>query len=384
MAVASAALATHVVTARRAVIRLPDDLPFAAAATIPVAFMTAVYGLSHLARLEAGERVLIHGGAGAVGLAAIQYALQKGATVFATASSPMRRALLGRLGVAGVFDSRSHSFVDDILAATGGDGVDVVLNSLSGELMKQSIRLLRPFGRFLEIGKRDLYRNAQIGIRPLRHNESYFAIDMDELMAHRPALGGAVLAEVEAMLRDGQLRALPYRSFGFAEVIDAFRLMQASGHVGKIVLLPEPTPGLPETAEFRVDSDGVYVVTGGLSGFGLSMAEFLLRRGVRRLALIGRQGAATPGAAKVLAGFAERGVAAHAFRCDVADEDQLSGVLDTVRRSIGPVRGVIHAAMVLDDARLADLDVVRFDAVLRPKVFGALVLDRLTWRGRCA
>ena len=383
MAVAPAALATHVVTLRRAVVRLPEELPFAAAATIPVAFMTAVYGLSHLARLEVGERVLIHGGAGAVGLAAIQYALQKGATVFATAGSPMRRDLLGQLGVTGVFDSRSHSFVDDVLAATGGEGIDVVLNSLSGELMKQSVRLLRPFGRFLEIGKRDLYRNTQIGIRPLRHNVSYHAIDMDELMAHRPSVACAVLAEVEAMLRDGQLRALPYRSFGFAAVIDAFRLMQASGHVGKIVLLPEPTPrwptpGLPHQAGLVVDPRGAYVVTGGASGFGLSAAQFLVHQGARRIALISRQGALSPGAAEALAGFAALGVDAHAFQCDVADEDHLARVLDGIRRTVGPLRGVVHAAMVLDDAGLADLDTGRFDAVLRPKLAGALALDRLT------
>ncbi len=378
MAVAPSALATHVVTRRHAVMRLPAELSFAAAVTIPVAFMTAVYGLSHLARLQAGERVLIHGGAGAVGLAAIQYALQKGAVVFATAGSSMRRELLRRLGVAGVFDSRGTSFVDDILAATDGGGVDVVLNSLSGELMKQSVRLLRPFGRFLEIGKRDLYRNSQIGIRPLRHNAAYFAIDMDELMAHRPGTGMAVLAEVEALLEAGQLRALPYRAFGFAEVTDAFRLLQASGHVGKIVLLPEPTPGLPAQAEFLAEPDGVYVVTGGLAGFGLEAAHFLVRHGARKLALISRQGAQTPGAAETIAGFARLGVDARAYRCDVADPRRLADVLAAIRETAGALRGVVHAAMVLDDAQLADLDAARFDRVIRPKLAGALALDRLT------
>ncbi len=386
MAVAPSALATHVVTRRHAVMRLPAELSFAAAVTIPVAFMTAVYGLSHLARLQAGERVLIHGGAGAVGLAAIQYALQKGAVVFATAGSSIRRELLRRLGVSGVFDSRGTSFVDDILAATDGDGVDVVLNSLSGELMKQSVRLLRPFGRFLEIGKRDLYRNTQIGIRPLRHNAAYFAIDMDELMAHRPGTGMAVLAEVEALLEAGQLRALPYRAFGFAEVTDAFRLLQASGHVGKIVLLPEPTPGLPVRAEFqaefqaefRAEPDGVYVVTGGLAGFGLEAAHFLVRHGARKLALVSRQGAETPGAAEILACFARLGVDARAYRCDVADPRQLADVLAAIRETAGALRGVVHAAMVLDDAQLAGLDAARFDRVIRPKLAGALALDRLT------
>ncbi len=242
IAAAPAALATHVVTFRTGVMRMPAGLDFAAAATIPVACMTAVYALGHLARLEPGERVLIHGGAGGVGLAAIQYALQKGAVVYATAGSVLRRQMLRMLGVTGVFDSRSAGFVDDLLAATGGEGVDVVLNSLSGELMQQSLRLLRPFGRFLEIGKRDLYRNTPVGIRPLRHNAAYFAVDSDALVARRPALGRAVLEEVAALLADGRLQPLPYRPFGFAEVVEAFRLLQSSGHVGKVVLLPEPAP----------------------------------------------------------------------------------------------------------------------------------------------
>ena len=380
IAVAPAALATHTVTPRNGVMRVPAGLDFAAAATIPVAFMTAVYALGHLARLVAGERVLIHGGAGGVGLAAIQYALHKGAVVYATAGSALRRQTLRMLGVTGVFDSRSASFVDELLVATGGEGVDVVLNSLSGELMKQSVRLLRPFGRFLEIGKRDLYRNTPIGIRPLRHNAAYFALDTDELVARRSALSRTVLEEVIALLENGQLRPLPYRPFGFAEVVDAFRLLQSSGHVGKVVLLPEPTPPAPARPIFAARPDAVYLVTGGLSGFGLETARWLTRQGARRLALVSRRGDCTPGADAVLAGFAAAGIDARAYACDVADEAQLQRTLVRIRRDHGQLAGVLHAAMVLDDALLADLDVSRFAAVIRPKLAGATALDRLTRR----
>ena len=378
IAVAPAALATHAVTRRNGVMRLPAGLDFAAAATIPVAFMTAVYALGQLARLEAGESVLIHGGVGGVGLAAIQYALQKGAVVYATAGSVLRRQTLRMLGVAGVFDSRSASFVDDLLAATGGEGVDVVLNSLSGELMQQSLRLLRPFGRFLEIGKRDLYRNTPVGIRPLRHNASYFAIDIDELVGRRPALGRAVLEEVAALLADGRLQPLPYRPFGFSEAVEGFRLLQSSGHVGKVVLLPEPTPPAPSRPTFAARPDGVYLVTGGLSGFGLEAARWLARQGARRLALLSRRGERTPGIEAVLAGFTAAGVEARAYACDVADEAQLRRTLGRIRHDQGSLAGVLHAAMVLDDAALADLDTARFTAVIRPKLAGAAALDRLT------
>ncbi len=377
IAVAPAALATDVVTPANGVMRLPDGIDFAAGATIPVAFMTVVYALGHLARLAPGERVLIHGGAGGVGLAAIQYALDRGAEVFTTAGAPARRQLLAQLGVAGVFDSRSPGFAEDVLAATGGAGVDVVLNSLSGELMQQSLKLLRPFGRFIEIGKRDLYRNTAVGIRPLRHNAAYFAVDTDELVARRPELGRAVLDEVTGLLAEGKLRPLPYRRFAFADAVDAFRLLQSSGHIGKLVLHPGPTASPPAPAAFTVPA-GVQIVTGGLSGFGLATARWLVQHGARKLALLGRRGAETPGAAAALAEFAAAGVEARAFACDIADEAQLSQVLGFVRRSMGPIGAVLHAAMVLDDARLSDLDAARFGAVLRPKLAGALALDRLT------
>ena len=377
-AVAPAALATHVITPRNGVLRMPADMPFAAAATIPVAFMTAAYGLGYLARLQPGETVLIHGGAGGVGLAAIQYALHKGAVVYATAGSEMRRQILRMLGVAAVFDSRGTSFADDVLAATGGKGVDVVLNSLNQELMKQSLRLLRPFGRFLEIGKRDLYRNTAIGIRSLRHNASYFAIDVDELVAHRPAIGMAVLREVSELLEVAELQPLPYRTFGFADVVAAFRLLQSSGHIGKVVLEPTPTPSPAPAIPFRLRTDGVYLVTGGLSGFGLETARWLIRQGARDIALFSRRGAATPGAADALAKLAADGVRIRAFACDVAEPGELQPALKDIRRTMGPIRGIFHAAMVLDDGLLRDLDAARFTAVIRPKLAGALALDRLT------
>ncbi len=372
IAVTPAAFATHAVTSRTGVIRLPAGMDFAAAATIPVAFMTAAYALGHLAQLAPGEIVLIHGGAGGVGLAGIQYALDRGATVFATAGSEMRRQMLLRLGVAKVFDSRSVAFADQVWAATQGRGVDVVLNSLADELMLQSVRLLKPFGRFLEIGKRDLYRNTRVGIRSLRHNASYFAIDSDELVAQRPHIGIAVLREIEAMLASGRLRPLPYRAYGFTEAVEAFRLLQSSGHVGKIVLLPEPTES-HQTPSFAADPGGVFVVTGGLSGFGLAAARWLESQGATKLALLSRQGPATPGLD--LSGFKAD---AQAFACDVADQAAVETVLARVRAEMGPIKGVLHAAMVLDDAHLADLTEARFAAVLKPKLDGALALDAAT------
>jgi NADPH:quinone reductase-like Zn-dependent oxidoreductase/acyl carrier protein len=380
MAFAPASLSTQVVTVRHAVVRMPDAMGYAEAATIPVAFLTVVYALGALAQLAPGERVLIHGAAGAVGLAALQYARHRGAEVFATAGSPAKRTLLGLLGVEHVLDSRSLSFADEIMALTGGQGVDVVLNSLSGEAMERSLGLLRPFGRFLELGKRDLYRNTAVGIRPLRHNISYFAIDADQLPVRRPALARTLFAEIEGLFAEGALRPLPHRLFPFEEAADAFRLMQSAGHIGKIVLQPGVAPpAVPAPAAvFNARADRTYILTGALEGFGLETARWLVRAGARHLALLSRRGAATPGAAALLAAWGGEGVSARAFACDVADEAELTHTLDTIRAEMPSIAGVVHAAMVLDDALLPRLDASRFAAVMAPKFTGAALLDRLT------
>jgi acyl transferase domain-containing protein/acyl carrier protein len=380
MAFAPASLGTDVFTARHAVVRMPEKIDFASAATIPVAFLTVVYALGTLAQLAQGESVLIHGGAGGVGLAAIQYAKHRGARIFATAGSPVKRAMLRRLGVDHVLDSRTAAFADEVMALTAGQGVDVVLNSLNGELMERSLGVLRPFGRFLELGKRDLYRNTAVGIRPLRHNVSYFAIDADQLPVRRPALSASLFAEIEALFAAGALRPLPHRRFHFHEAVDAFRLMQAAQHIGKIVLIPDRSPPAvaPPAASYAAPADGTFVLTGALEGFGLEAARWLVRQGARHLALLSRRGATTPGAEAVLAAFARQGVAARAFATDVSDEAALAETLAKIRATMPPIVGVVHAAMVLDDALLPQLDAARFERVLRPKFVGAALLDLLT------
>ena len=378
-ALAPAALSTEVVTSASAVIPLPEDLDFAAAATLPVTALTVIYALGRLAQIEAGERVLIHGGLGGVGLTAIQFARAKGAEIYATAGSEERRAVLRALGVEHVYDSRSAAFADAILEDTGGEGVDVVLNSLSGELMQQSLKVLRPFGRFVEIGKRDLYANSQIGLRPLRHNISYFAVDADQLPRLRPTVAAQLLQEACALVHSGALRPLPHRVYDGADVLDAFRTMQGSGHIGKIVVRPARTCAEePPAPAFTARRDRTYVVTGGAAGFGLETARWLAEHGAGSLALLSRQGRATPGLQAVLAEFAKLKVDARAYACDVSDEAQLAQTLGEIRQTQAPIGGVIHAAAVTDDALLKDLDAERFRSVLKPKLGGAMALDRLT------
>src|SRR5207247_10459982 len=174
------------------------------------------YVVGHLSKFGQGEHVLIHSAAGCVGLAPIQYAKQRGAIVIATAGSEVKRAFLRLAGADHVLDSRDLAFGDAVREFTGGQGVDVVLNSLSGEAMERSLEVLRPFGRFLELGKRDLYLNRRIHLRPLRQNISYFAIDIDQLPTRRPDLPRALLSEVSAALSDGSILQLAHRMFAFA------------------------------------------------------------------------------------------------------------------------------------------------------------------------
>jgi acyl transferase domain-containing protein/acyl carrier protein len=379
-AFAPAALSTRVVTIADAVAPIPPDIGFAAAATLPVTFVTAIYALGHLAQLAPGEHVLIHSAAGGVGLAAIQYAKHRGAIVIATAGSEVKRAFLRLAGADYVLDSRDLAFADAVREITQGQGVDVVLNSLSGEAMERSLEVVKPFGRFLELGKRDFYLNRRLHLRPLRQNVSYFGIDVDQLPLRRPALARSLLAEVSRLLGDGAIRPLAYRVFRFSEIDDAFRLMQSSGHIGKLVLVPDADLGvsLREPRAFAARPDGTYLITGGLDGFGLEAARWLVAHGAGSIALLGRRGLETPGCRAGVAELEAAGAEVGVYRGDVADPEALSLVLDQIRAAQPPLRGIVHAASIVADRLTADLDPAGIDAILRPKLGGAVALDRLT------
>ncbi|HEY0291343.1 MAG TPA: SDR family NAD(P)-dependent oxidoreductase [Hansschlegelia sp.] len=379
VAFASGAFASRVVTSETAVAPLPDSITFEEGATIPVCFLTAYYALHHLAQIKRGEWVLIHGGAGGVGLAALQIALWRGAKVIATAGSDEKRDLLRALGATHVLSSRSLEFVDEVKTLTGGNGVDVVLNSLFGEAMERSLSVLRPFGRFLELGKRDYYANSRLGLRPFRRNISYFGIDADQLLIHRSDLGQRLFGECMKLFGKGVFAPLPYRAYQAGEIRDAFRLMQQSGHVGKIVVRPLDPAELGETAPplFRA-AEGAHVLVGGLGGFGLATAEWLVANGASKIALIGRSGASSQAAQDGVARLEAAGATVKVFACDAADDAALDKALKETRKDLGPIGGAWHVAMVLDDALLLNLDEARFEAVLRPKIDGAHALDRLT------
>jgi acyl transferase domain-containing protein/NADPH:quinone reductase-like Zn-dependent oxidoreductase/acyl carrier protein len=366
------ALAARALTRVEALATLPEGMDPVAAATMPVAFMTALHALEACAQLQPGETVLVHGGAGAVGLAALQVAQAIGARVAMTAGSPAKRAFLRAAGAELVLDSRDPGFAD-ALRARWPEGVDVVLNSLAGEAMERSLGLLRPFGRFVELGKRDYVENRRAALRPLRRNGSYFAVDVDELPAARPALAARLLARIRDGLQDGTWRPLPARVFEAAEAEAAFRVLQASGHIGKLVIRP-PAPRPATARPWAPDPAQTIVVVGGTRGFGLACAQWLARQGARHLALLGRR---AEGDAVALRELAALGAQAALHACDAADPAALAATLAKIR-AVRPIGGVVHAAGVLDDGAAIAMDEARFRRVLAPKLTAAENLDRLT------
>lgn len=379
MAFAKNAFSTHVTTPAAVVAPIPGDLSMETAATIPVAFLTAYHALMLCARLKPNEWVLIHGGAGGVGLAAIQIARWRGARVIATAGSPERRALLASLGAEHVFDSRSGAFAEDVRRVTV-EGVAVVLNSLSGEAMERSIGVLRPFGRFVELGKRDYVANTHIGLRPFRRNLSYFGVDLDQLLIDEPATSKLLMRSVMRLFASGEFAPLPYRAFDAGETVEAFRLMQQSGHIGKLVVRPPKPSEIPvrQRRTFQIAADKLHLITGGFGGFGLETARWLSAKGARNIMLVGRSGAASPAAREALASLAAQGVRVRAEALDIADKAALQRLFVRFGRDLPMLGGIIHAAMVLDDATIPNLTAERVERVFRPKIAGADNLDQLT------
>ncbi|HUE34595.1 MAG TPA: polyketide synthase dehydratase domain-containing protein, partial [Mycobacterium sp.] len=280
----------------------PAHLSFEAAATIPIAFLTAYYALYEQARLRRGERVLIHSAAGGVGLAAIEVAGWLGATVYATAGTPEKREHLRELGVQHVSDSRSLAFADEVLTATDGDGVDVVLNSLTGEAIAKGLAALRPYGRFVEIGKRDIYGHGRLRLWQLRHNASYIVVDLAQLILDRPAYVGALLRDIVAHVEQGVFRPLPARTFPVAETAAAVRSLAQGKQIGKVVVsVDQPVPPVVQLAQPPVgfEAEATYLITGGLGGIGRAVATWMAKQGARHLVLMGR-GPASKSAQKTL------------------------------------------------------------------------------------
>jgi polyketide synthase 12/myxalamid-type polyketide synthase MxaB len=380
LALAGGAFDSHVHAAATLTLPLPDNLTFAEAVTLPSAYLTAAYGLINLAQLQPGERVLIHAAAGGVGIAAVRLAQRMGAEVFATAGSAAKHAFLRSMGVRYIYSSRTLDFAEQILAETGGAGVDVVLNSLADDFIDRSVDVLAPNGRFLEIGKRGIWSPAQFAA--VRPQGAYHAYDLTAVLLENPLLIDQMLRELVRDASAGSLKALPLRAFPAGSIVDAFRYMAQARHIGKIVLTHMPTddggiPGGDDGVGGIVRPDANYLITGGLGGLGLAIAEGLAARGARHLTLVGRT-APSATAETRLAALRADGVQVQVLAADVGVQSEVERVLAAAAAEQPPLRGIVHAAGVLEDGIVQQQRWERFARVFAPKLDGALHLDALS------
>lgn len=368
LGVAIGSLGSHVIVDARLVVPKPPTLSLVDAAATPIAFLTAAYALDHLAGMKAGDRVLVHAAAGGVGLAAVELARAAGATVFATAGTEEKRAFLRERGVEHVFDSRSVDFAEGVRHATRGAGVDIVLNSLSGEFIARSFDVLANGGRFLEIGKRGIWSEEQA--HGARADVAYHVIYLGGICEESPALIHEHLQTIVADLSSGRLRKLPARAWDADDAHDAFRFMAQAKHIGKLVLL---FGGASVARSIRPDA--TYVVTGGMGGVGREIAESLVARGARHLALLGRRAPGAEAAASIER-MERQGAKVRCVFVDVSDAAALDAALAEIENESPAIAGIVHAAGVLDDGPIATQQWGRFASVFAPKVMGAWNLHR--------
>lgn len=369
LALSPGSMSSHVTVKAEYVTPIPDEMSHAEAATLPLAYLTAFYGLVRLANIGPSDKVLIHAAAGGVGQAAVALVQATGAEVFATAS-PGKWDALKEMGIERIYNSRNLEFSDQILQDTDGQGVTVVLNALNGDYIPKSLAALAQGGRFVEIGKIGIWTAEQM--RKARPDVKYFPFDLGEEEHKQPGLIAGLLGELLMRYMIGHVKPLPHQVFPVSEVVSAFRFMAQAKHVGKVVIELAQEP-----QELPIREDGTYLISGGLGGLGLQLAAWLAQRGAKHLLLTSRR-TASGEAEAALTALRKAGVDVGTPLADVADLAKLKQELDKELANRPPLRGVIHAAGVLDDAVLLQQSEERFRKVMAPKVDGGWNLHRLT------
>jgi acyl transferase domain-containing protein/NADPH:quinone reductase-like Zn-dependent oxidoreductase/ubiquinone/menaquinone biosynthesis C-methylase UbiE len=372
IAVARGSFASHVITPVNYVYPKPDYLSFTEAATLPSAYFTAAYVLKRLAKVKAGDRILIHAAAGGVGLAAVQLAIQAGAKVFATAGAPEKRELVRSYGVQHVMDSRSLDFAEEVMALTGGQGVDIVLNSLADEFISKSVQVLAPKGCFLEIGKRGIWSAERFAQE--RPEATYHVIDLLEEFTKDSQFIRTMFEELLPAFEKGLLKPLPLRVFPISETVEAFRFMAQARHTGKIIV-----EHMRATRRAYIKPDATYLITGGMGGLGLEVARWLVLQGARNLAMIGRRRPSAEAKA-VLDELAQAGANIQVLEGDVSKPEDVNRVVDEIRAAMPPLKGAFDAAGQLDDGILVQQTWSRFTKVFGPKLHGSWNLYQATRR----
>ncbi|GME55565.1 Lovastatin diketide synthase LovF [Neofusicoccum parvum] len=361
--------------------KMPEGLSFEDAASMPCVFTTAIHALINVGGLSKGQTVLIHSACGGVGIAAIQLCRMIGAEIFATVGSEEKvKYLVDTFGLprSRIFNSRDTSFHADLMAATAGCGADLVLNSLSGELLHLSWKCVAEFGKMLEIGKRDLVGHGALGMNLFDANRTFCGIDMSRMAVQRPELYQGVLAQCMQYYENGGISPIrPIKTFPASQVMEAFREMQKGQHIGKIVVsMPEQPAELeitPTAQKLKLREDASYLLCGGLGGLGRAISNWMVENGARNLVYLSRSGGEPESTQAFIRELEAQGCSVQAFKGDVANAED---VASAVQQAAKPIAGVLHMSMVLKDRGLLDFTHDDWRTAVEPKVEGAWSIHR--------
>ncbi|KAK1517781.1 beta-ketoacyl synthase domain-containing protein [Colletotrichum costaricense] len=362
---------------------LPDSMPYSVGASIPVIFCTAYHCIIEVARLERGDTILIHAASGGVGQAAIQLAQNIGAEIFCTVGSSAKRQLLidtFNIPPDHIFSSRLRTFKQGILRLTQGKGVNCVLNSLSGESLHDSFAVLAPLGTFVEIGKSDIYRKNEISMVPFDNSVTFAAVDLTVLARLKPTKMRETLDKVLSLFAEGTLKPVaPITAMPMTDIEDAFRLIQSRKHTGKVVLVCDDQTQVKLTLArpqpLRLDGNGTYVISGGLGDLGRRIAKFLAAHGAGHVVTLSRRNLEEEDQLEFEEELRAMGAELHIIRCDVTDQDSVQSAAAECSEKLPPVRGVVHAGMVLRDHPFEIMSHNDYMTSIKPKVQGTQNLD---------
>ncbi|KAH9242477.1 hypothetical protein K456DRAFT_1905557 [Colletotrichum gloeosporioides 23] len=383
--IAQGGLATHVRIPAAHACKLPSGLSPAEAASMAVAYVTALVCLDDVSRVRPGESVLVHAASGAVGQACVRIAQSMGATVFATAGSEEKRTFVHEtLGVPRehIYSSRKRGFAAGILNVTGGRGVDVVVNSLSGELLQDTWSIVTEFGRFVEIGKKDILANSHLGMRQFKRNVSFFAVDLVPYLSHKSDSIQACLAKMVSLFEAKVIQPIhPIHEVPVSDIVSGFRALQSGQNIGKIVAImgqddrvmaDVASPLRWEDSSALLRGDATYLITGGTGGIGKSLVPWMLENGASNVVVLGRSATTNTDVAKLINEHdsPSTGIHVRAVACDVSSRDSLLAALEAVK-DLAPVRGVIHGSMYLRDSIFFNASFDDWKAINGPKIDAA-------------
>ncbi|KAL9112783.1 MAG: hypothetical protein Q9227_003086 [Pyrenula ochraceoflavens] len=370
------------------VCKLPDDMPWEQGAHISIVYLTAYHSLVEIGRLRKGETVLIHAAAGGVGQAAIAVAQHVGAEVLVTCSTEAKKQLLidrHNVNPARIWSSRDTTFASAVMATTGGKGVDVVLNSLSGPMLKATWSCIARFGRFVEIGKVDIEAARLMDMSPFGRCASYAGVDLLQLSEYQPLIFNEGLRESVRICyqrsKKGTTSMYPVETYAISDIEKAMRKMQSGTHVGKIILIPNAEDAVkvvsqPEPLSLA-RSDSTYLIVGGLGGVGRSIAQWMVERGAKNILLVSRNAESSLEVRELIQTARVEGCRLHVRNCDVAMESDFTKLLTySSEVSLPPIKGVVNCAMVLDDTIMERMTFEQWQHSVKPKVASTINLDK--------